>query len=320
MVGKIFVAPIPNLPISPMDEPPLHLPFGSISNILSNMDLSILHDANGFRNHLIDTLARKPVNFLDETEYIRAKKSDPFPWDGAGVLLPLYFLPAEDGAADPGEYIFLLNKRSRSIPQGGDLCAPGGGIHPFLDRLTQKILQTRLLPPARGPAFRRAQRWGQELYRKILFFLGNALRESWEEIHLSPFNVEFLGPLPTYRLRVRRQIIFPVVGRVKRDWKYRLNWEVEKMVRIPLKEFYNPENYALYSLEVTPEMSAQGIPDPWEFPCLVHREDGEEEILWGATFAIIQSFLRLAFDIPLPYPDGRRVIHRPLISNYLTGK
>ncbi len=158
------------------------------------------------------------------------------------------------------------------------------------------------------------------VYEQYAIFLGNALRESWEEIHLSPFNVEFLGPLPTYRLRVRRQIIFPVVGRVKRDWKYRLNWEVEKMVRIPLKEFYNPENYALYSLEVTPEMSAQGIPDPWEFPCLVHREDGEEEILWGATFAIIQSFLRLAFDIPLPYPDGRRVIHRPLISNYLTGK
>lgn len=91
------------------------------------------------------------------------------------------------------------------------------------------------------------------------------------------------------------------------------------MVRIPLQNFYNPENYAFYSLEVSPEMSAQGIPDPWEFPCLVYKENGEEEILWGATFAIIQSFLKIAFDAPLPSPDGRRIIHRPLVSNYLTG-
>jgi 8-oxo-dGTP pyrophosphatase MutT (NUDIX family) len=284
------------------------------------MDLSILHDRNGFRNHLLEILARQPVDFLEEAEFIQAKKTDPFPWDGAGVLLPLYFLPAEDGRADSGEYIFLLNKRSRNIPQGGDLCAPGGGIHPFLDTITQKILENGLLPLARGPAFGRARKWEKGLYQTILFFLGNALRESWEEIHLSPFNVEFLGPLPTYRLRVRRQIIFPVVGRVKRDWKYRLSWEVEKMVRIPLKDFYDPANYAQYSLEVTPEMSKQGNPDPWEFPCLVHQEDGEQEILWGATYNIIQSFLRLAFDIPLPSPDGRRIIQRPLIANYLTGK
>jgi 8-oxo-dGTP pyrophosphatase MutT (NUDIX family) len=284
------------------------------------MDLSLLHDENGFRNHLIEILGRQPVDFLDEAEFIRAKRSDPFPWDGAGVLLPLYFLPAENGRTNPGEYIFLLNKRSRSIPQGGDLCAPGGGVHPLLDTVTQKVLETRLMPPARGPAVERARKWGKGLYRAILFFLGNALRESWEEIHLSPFNVEFLGPLPTYRLRVRRQIIFPVVGRVKRDWKYRLSWEVEKMVRIPLKDFYDPGNYALYSLAVSPEMAGQGIPDPWEFPCLVHQEDGEQEILWGATFAIIQSFLRMAFDTPLPTPDSRRIIQRPLIANYLTGK
>ncbi len=284
------------------------------------MDLSILHDEKGFRNHLIETLARHPVNFVDEAAFIREKRSDPFPWDGAGVLLPLYFMPAENGARHPGEYIFLLNKRSRGIPQGGDLCAPGGGVHPLLDTLAQKVLETGIMPPARGPAAELARKWGKALYQKILFFLGNALRESWEEIHLSPFNVEFLGPLPTYRLHVRRQIIFPVVGRVKRDWKYRLSWEVEKMVRIPLKNFYDPKNYALYSLAVTPDMSQQGIPDPWEFPCLVHEEEGEQEILWGATFAIIQSFLRLAFALPLPYPDGRRIIQRPLVTNYLTGK
>jgi 8-oxo-dGTP pyrophosphatase MutT (NUDIX family) len=205
------------------------------------------------------------------------------------------------------------------VQQGGDLCAPGGGIHPFLDRLSQKILQFGLLPVARGPGFERAKQRGRIVYEKILLFLGNALREAREEMHLSPFNVEFLGPLPSYRLRVRRWIIFPVVGRIKRAWHPQLSWEVEKIVSIPLQAFFLPENYALYSLEVPEKLTSQGVPNPWEFPCLIYGENGAEEILWGATYNIIHSFLNAVLDHPLPSPDGRRVIHRPLTSNYFSG-
>jgi hypothetical protein len=167
-----------------------------------------------------------------------------------------------------------------------------------------------------GPARRR----GKEVYHQILFLLGNALRESWEELRLSPFNVEFLGPLPTYPLSSRRWIIFPLVGRVKHSWQPKLSWEVEKIVPIPLAAFFDPQNYGVYSLEVPEKLVAQGIPTPWEFPCLVHRENGEEEILWGATFKVIQTFFRIVFPFPFPSPDGRRVIRRPLASNYLTGR
>ena len=136
---------------------------------------------------------------------------------------------------------------------------------------------------------------------------------------MSPFNVEFLGPLPTYRLRVRRWIIFPVVGRIKRAWHAQLSWEVEKIVSVPLQAFFLPENYALYSLEVPEKLISQGVPNPWEFPCLVYEEEGVEEILWGATYTIIRSFLQTVFDRPLPSPDGGRLIHRPLVSNYFSG-
>jgi 8-oxo-dGTP pyrophosphatase MutT (NUDIX family) len=188
-----------------------------------------------------------------------------------------------------------------------------------LDSLTETLLYLGVLPFARVPALKLAKQRGKRVHQKILFFLGNALRESWEEIRLSPFNVEYLGVLPVYHLQSRRWVIFPIVGRVKRAWQPKLSWEVEKIVSIPLESFYQPENYALYSLEVPQKLVAQGIPNPWEFPSFVHKEDGQEEILWGATFNIIQSFLRIIFDHPLPVPNGQRIIHKPLVVNYFSG-
>jgi hypothetical protein len=76
----------------------------------------------------------------------------------------------------------------------------------------------------------------------------------------------------------------------------------------------------VYSLEVPEHLMAAGIPNPWEFPCLVYEENGEAEILWGATFKVIQTFFQIAFEFEFPHPDGRRVVHRPLALNYLSGR
>jgi 8-oxo-dGTP pyrophosphatase MutT (NUDIX family) len=296
------------------------LPFSSLSFMLFSMDLSILNDQERFRQHVIAALAQAPLDYLEQVKFIAEQKNSAVPWAGAGVLLPLYFSKEESLVRkDSGQYVFLLNKRSKKVPQAGDLCAPGGGIHPILDKLSQNILRLGFLPLAKGLAFEQARRRGKAIYEKILFFLGNALRESWEEIRLSPFNVEFLGPMVPYRLQARRWIIFTVVGRVKKAWRRRLSVEVEKIVSIPLKAFFLPGNYALYSMEVPENLIAQGIPNPWNFPCLIYGEDGEEEILWGATFNIIRAFLKIVFDHPLPLPDGRRVIHRSLASHYFSG-
>jgi 8-oxo-dGTP pyrophosphatase MutT (NUDIX family) len=291
------------------------------SGILSGMDTSILQNETGFRQQAIEALSGGPVDYVEQFDFIHRQRETKEIFSGGAVLLPLFFEEEqESGGKRPGEYVFLLNKRSKKVLQPGDLCAPGGGIHPFLDSITQKLLKFRLLPGVGGPGLERARKNGKEAHEKILFILGNALRESWEELRLSPFNVDFLGPLPTYRLTSRRWIIFPLVGRVKHSWKPKLSWEVEKIVPIPLAAFFDPRNYAVYSLDVPEKLVAQGIPSPWEFPCLVHIENGEEELLWGATFQIIQTFFRIVFQFSFPPPDGRRVIRRPLASNYLSGR
>ncbi|HSR12389.1 MAG TPA: hypothetical protein VLS90_13185, partial [Thermodesulfobacteriota bacterium] len=264
----------------------------------------------------IDALGRGPLDYLAELDFIHGRRGSQNPWHGGSVLLPLYY---DERVVSPGEYVFLLNKRSKTVQQPGDLCAPGGGIHPLLDSISEKLLGLGLF--AGGPGLAAARTRGKEAYRRILFLLGNALRESWEELRLSPFNVEFLGPLPTYRLQSRRWIIFPLAGRVKDLWKPKLSWEVEKIVRIPLSAFFDPGNYAVYCLEVSENLAAKGIPNPWEFPCLVQKEEnGEEEILWGATFNVIETFFRIVFDFSFPVPDGRKVIRRPLARNYISGR
>ncbi len=285
------------------------------------MDLNLLRNQTGFRQQVIEALSREPVDYVEQFAFIEGQRDKEESFAGGAVLLPLFFREEKrSGEERTGEYVFLLNKRSKKVLQPGDLCAPGGGIHRFLDSFAQKLLQFRLLPGIGAPGLEMAKSRGKEAYKKTLFLLGNALRESWEELRLSPFNVEFLGPLPTYSLSSRRWIIFPLVGRVKHSWQPKLSWEVEKIVPIPLSTFFNPENYAIYSLEVPEKLIAQGIPSPWEFPCLVHLENGEEEILWGATFKVIQSFFRIVFHFSFPSPDSRRIIRRPLASNYLTGR
>jgi len=284
------------------------------------MDLSILYDRERFRQQVIDGLAKEPVDYVEQLRFIYKQREKQESWEGGGVLLPIFFREEQiQEGKSFGQYVFLLSKRSQKVQQAGDLCAPGGGIHPFLDPLFEKILRFGLLPWVRGPGLEKAKLRGKETYRKILFLLGNALRESWEELRLSPFNIEFLGPLPTYSLESRRWTIFPLVGRVKRAWKTKVGWEVEKIVSIPLQVFFQPANYAVYSLEIPKELIGPEIPNPWEFPCLIYNDNGEQEILWGATYKIIQTFFRIVFDFSFPSPDSERVIYKTLSSNYFSG-
>jgi 8-oxo-dGTP pyrophosphatase MutT (NUDIX family) len=283
------------------------------------MDFSIFRNQETLPQQVMEALARKPIDYLEQAAFMEKHKDGPTPWEGGGVLLPLAYQSETKRNEGPGGFVFLLNKRSKQLPQGGDLCAPGGGDHPVMDSITQKILALGILPRLHSPALAMAKGRGEEAYGKILYYLANALRESWEEIHLNPFNVEFLGPLPTYKLQSRQWIIFPLVGKVKEKWTYQLSPEVEKIVPIPLADLYNPQKYALYALEIPQEMVAKGIANPWVFPCLVQDGGGEEEILWGATFNIIRMFLKTIFPFPLPSPDGQRVIRRPLLAHYLSG-
>jgi len=100
----------------------------------------------------------------------------------------------------------------------------------------------------------------------MTLFLANALRESWEEIRLSPFNIQFLGPLPCHSLILFRRTIFPLVGLVKKEPSYRTNREVERIVEIPIKSFFQADNYAHYLIE-TADSIKHSDQTSWQFPC-----------------------------------------------------
>ncbi len=234
----------------------------------------------------------------------------------AGVLIPLIF--REDRSAG-GELAFLLSKRSDAVSQSGDLSGPGGKLEPWMDRFLRCFIVHGFPPLMKGDARRHALRRGKDAFDIITLFLANAVRESWEEIRLSPFNLRFLGPLPPSGLLMLSKRIFPLVGFIEKRWVFHPNREVDKLVEIPVDAFYHEENYGLLSVPPHGDRDG-GMEGGGHFPCLVHREEtGEEEILWGATLRIITSFLEIAFDFIPPEIRWEDRATKTLRPDYLTG-
>lgn len=266
--------------------------------------------------HIVERLRTTEINYherIKPREQTEKHKKQP----GAGVLIPLFF--KTDQYMDNGEFVFLLSKRSAAVPQSGDLSGPGGKLEPFMDRFLRFFIVHGFPSHLGGDPLMYARERGKVTFDSIALFLASAVRESWEEIRLSPFNIRFLGPLPPYRLHLFKKTIFPVIGLVEKKWKFHPSREVEKMVEIPLEAFYNKKNYGFFSIR-SPDDTATGTGNGWKFPCLIHEDnDGEEEILWGATFNIIMSFLDIVFDFTLPEIEPERIIRKTLHPDYLTG-
>ena len=216
------------------------------------------------------------------------------------------------------QFVFQLIKRSSRVSQPGDLSCPGGMIHPFIDRLLRPLLIHGPFPIIRGPARVYASQREPAIRRIMTLFLVNALRESWEEIGLSPFHVCFLGPLPTHSLKRFSRTIFPLVGFVEKPGALNPNREVEKIVEIPLVSFYDERSIGCYILSA-PDPTDHNVLQSLQHPCLIHHDsDGREEILWGATFHILVQFLEIVMDYRLPDWEKGRVVHRTLHADYLT--
>lgn len=256
---------------------------------------------------IVDKLGGVPVDFSEKANLIKAEKTGDDDWLAAGVLLLLFFRE--------GEFVFQLIKRASTVPQPGDISCPGGMLNTFLDPILRPLVAHRILPVLLGDVLEYVKKRGQSAFRNITLFLTNALRESWEEVGLSPFNVMFLGPLPCTDLISFKRTIFPLVGYVKNEWRFRPNWEVESVVEIPLKTFFEDENYGLCSVEAASELR-QNINGIWDFPCFIHQD----EVLWGATFKIVMNFLKIVFDLELPESHSKRVVKKILYPDYLTGR
>lgn len=238
----------------------------------------------------------------------------------AGVLLLLKErdrLPRGD--LPERETVVLFIKRSTKVSQSGDLSLPGGLLNPKIDNILRFFLVSFGFSIFKGKARALAKIKGRETYYLITLFLANALREAWEEIGINPFYVSYLGALPTRSLVLFKRTIFPLVGYIRgKDGFSHLSGEVEKVVEIPLSHFLNVEHYGSYIVDAPPPVMPANAGLQC-FPCFIHEEGGSEEILWGATFSILSTFLQLVFGF-VPPVNGEKRRRRTLHKNYLTGE
>lgn len=233
---------------------------------------------------------------------------------GSAVLFLL--TPFQTGAKDAFEPCLLLNKRSQKVIQPGDLCCPGGGVQP-LDKILSNALYWPFSPLRKWPAWRKWKAKDRQKARGLALLLTTALREGWEEMRLNPLKVSFMGPLPVQKLIMFNRQIYPLVGWVPPNMSLSPNWEVERIVYIPLRRLFDHRYYARYRLSFkTKDGDVQRKED---FPCFLHYGRKDEEILWGATFRITMDFLKRVFGFEMPDLSQAPVITRRLGPAYLNG-
>ncbi|MFA4917396.1 MAG: hypothetical protein WC560_12105 [Syntrophales bacterium] len=75
-----------------------------------------------------------------------------------------------------------------------------------------------------------------------------------------------------------------------------------------MKFFFQEENYGLFDPNGNSNHEKPDRQGPC-YPCFIHRDDeGGEDILWGATFNIIITFLQIVLDYKLPDMHGKKVV------------
>ncbi|MEW6444068.1 MAG: CoA pyrophosphatase [bacterium] len=270
-----------------------------------------LADESALLKRVAERLAGVRPDFLEQMHLIEPERLPGRRWLSSGILVPLEYDRAQR------EPLVILNKRSASVLQPGDLCFPGGGLDRKNDRFLGSLLASRFLPFG-ASRFLKPVPPGPER-DALLTVLATALRESWEEMRLPPWRVEILGALSAHRMQSFPRIIFPLVGRIRGAWKARPNREVEKVLHVPIRALLAPENYGTCSMRVEGSMPAGvEIPD-WEVPCLIIPDQGKDEILWGATFKILLTFLETALDFPVSEIRPARKVTRVLPAHYFTG-
>ena len=281
--------------------------------LLDNIE-QIYQNPDHFKGLVATSLEDSGADFVEQMQFIRRERQKQKQWSASGVLILLEVDSREN------EVIILLNKRSSYVQQPGDLCCPGGGSDRHWDKLLARLLSWRMMPFSPSKPFSKLFQLPKNERDIFLFLFANVLRESWEEMRLPPWKVDYLGCLPTYMMMNFSGIIFPVVGMTRSAWRPQPNWEVERIVRLPLRLFFDTDNYALCRVySETPANQRWGV-DDMALPCLVFSDNGSEEILWGATFRILMGFVSSVFKFPVDQIHPTREVNKTLPSYYYTGK
>jgi 8-oxo-dGTP pyrophosphatase MutT (NUDIX family) len=219
-------------------------------------------------------------------------------------------------AGRPDDVCLILNKRSRRVRQPGDLCCPGGSVA-RLDFQAARLLALPFATLGRWPHWRAWRRQRPLEARWLALYLATALREAFEEMRLNPLRVSFLGPLPPNRLQLFRRAIYPLAAWLPRRARFRPNWEVERIVEIPLRMLLDPAGYVRYDLSETPQGSPQTVR---QLPALRLQTPAGTDILWGVTFRIAMDFLKIVFGFEPPPLQGLPVVEGELAPSYRTGE
>lgn len=239
--------------------------------------------------------------------------TDDFP---SAVLL---LLGPHSEKATVSESCVILNKRSRKVRQPGDLCCPGGSMMPLVDPALARLLTLPGFPLTRWEGWRSWRDRHPDKARQMAIFLATGLRECFEEMRLNPLGVRFLGPLPSQHLRMFRRVIYPMAVRVSRQKRFVPNWEVEKIVHIPLRYLLNPSSYACYRLQFSPYLEKKFNRHIEDYLCVPYQQGDDRELLWGATLRIITVFLETVFGFRPPELASLPVVPGILEKEYLTG-
>jgi hypothetical protein len=231
---------------------------------------------------------------------------------GSAVLFLLTRYQVDENG--PCEPCLILNKRSQQVMQPGDLCCPGGGVEP-LDSLLARIIRLPLSPLSKWPRWNHWRIKDRRLRRGLSLLLSTGLREGWEEMRLNPLKVHFLGPLRVQKLIMFERMIYPLACWVPEDQSLRPNWEVERIVIIPLRNLLEPHHYGRFRLSIV----ANGIETQHheDMPCYIHNDRHGMEVLWGATFRITMDFLQRVYAFELPAMESAPLIRRRLDRTYL---
>jgi 8-oxo-dGTP pyrophosphatase MutT (NUDIX family) len=279
------------------------------------MDLSILSQKDYFPSFVSEKLSAISLDYIEKYKPIKQAAAKGMKQLGAGVVLLLQY--KDINIAQP-EYVFQLIKRSRSVSQAGDISCPGGMLHPGADRLLSFLLTARMLSAMPDKKTNFYKNNDAETVYLIRLFLTNALREAWEEIGLNPFNTCFLGALPCHSLLLFPRTIFPLVCLIRRPFQFQLSSEVDSIIEVPVSAFFDSSNYA--ALEI--EMDFGNRPETQKnyHPCfIISGQNGSREILWGATYNIMMSFLRAISGNDIPLPTDLQKVKKVLSENYVTG-
>ncbi|HNS96680.1 MAG TPA: CoA pyrophosphatase [Polyangiaceae bacterium] len=260
---------------------------------------SLLFDPSALAIHIANVLLESTLQTEESRDEVMSRSAVLFLLQDAPRCAP------EEGPR------LVLTRRSKNVPQSGDLCCPGGGME-NVDRWLAKLVDAPGLMLRHWPHH---EKLPSRTRHAVATLVATALREGFEEMGIRPWNVRLLGLLPPQSLRMFRRAIQPVVVSLVGHPHFRPNWEVADIIAIPLRHLLDPSRYARYRLRFEGDHPGNERLHE-DFLCFRARQG---QVLWGATLRITTLFLEKTFNFTVPSLEGLPIVQGVLDDAYLSG-